>query len=202
MPAAKLSPTSPKITTTPPVIYSQPLEAHPSITEIAPDKFIMEAMDKQAAAERERRKKVLEAEGDKTAAELESEGSKIRIKNLSEGEKIVAILSTTCQHCKHAAYKLKIAAEKYDLPPIYVVFKGAKTKEGLAKLEEQKDVFFKESNSDLPYSYFNDDRVFKMSKGIFPTILHIKNSEVFHVWHGSTLTYDELEMLENTVSKN
>ena len=44
------------------------------ITEISPDKFITEAMDKQAAAERERRKKVLEAEGDKRAAELESEG--------------------------------------------------------------------------------------------------------------------------------
>lgn len=55
------------------------------ITEITPDKFITEAMDKQAAAERDRRKKVLEAEGDKRAAELESEGEKIRLKNESEG---------------------------------------------------------------------------------------------------------------------
>ncbi len=45
------------------------------ITEVSPDKFITEAMDKQAAAERERRKKVLEAEGDKRSAELESEGA-------------------------------------------------------------------------------------------------------------------------------
>lgn len=55
------------------------------ITEISPDKFITEAMDKQAAAERERRKKVLEAEGDKRSAELQSEGAKIRMKNESEG---------------------------------------------------------------------------------------------------------------------
>jgi regulator of protease activity HflC (stomatin/prohibitin superfamily) len=55
------------------------------ITEINPDKFITEAMDKQAAAERDRRKKVLEAEGDKRSAELESEGQKIRLKNESEG---------------------------------------------------------------------------------------------------------------------
>eukprot|EP01038_Epipyxis_sp_PR26KG_P004862 gene4862-6813_t len=55
------------------------------ITEIAPDRFIMESMDKQAAAERERRKKVLEAEGDKRSAELQSEGVKIRMKNESEG---------------------------------------------------------------------------------------------------------------------
>lgn len=75
------------------------------LTEILPDKFIMEvgtqlyswttktlnflyssqAMDKQAAAERERRKKVLDAEGDKRAAELQSEGEKIRMKNESEG---------------------------------------------------------------------------------------------------------------------
>jgi regulator of protease activity HflC (stomatin/prohibitin superfamily) len=55
------------------------------ITEITPDKFITEAMDKQAAAERERRKKVLDAEGDKRSAELESEGLKIKLKNESEG---------------------------------------------------------------------------------------------------------------------
>lgn len=58
------------------------------ITEITPDKFITESMDKQAAAERERRKKVLEAEGDKRAAELESEGQKIRMINESEGNLI------------------------------------------------------------------------------------------------------------------
>ena len=55
------------------------------ITEVAPDKFITEAMDKQAAAERDRRKRVLEAEGDKRSAELESEGVKIKMKNESEG---------------------------------------------------------------------------------------------------------------------
>lgn len=55
------------------------------ITTVSPDKFITEAMDKQAAAERNRRKKVLDAEGDKRAAELESEGVKIRMKNESEG---------------------------------------------------------------------------------------------------------------------
>lgn len=55
------------------------------ITEISPDKFITEAMDKQAAAERNRRKKVLDAEGDKRSLELESEGLKIKMKNESEG---------------------------------------------------------------------------------------------------------------------
>lgn len=55
------------------------------ITEVSPDKVIMEAMDKQAAAERGRRKKVLDAEGDKRSAELESEGVKIKMMNESEG---------------------------------------------------------------------------------------------------------------------
>lgn len=55
------------------------------ITTITPDKFITDAMAKQAAAERDRRKKLLEAEGDKRSAELESEGLKIRLKNESEG---------------------------------------------------------------------------------------------------------------------
>jgi len=37
MPAATLSLTFPKMTTAPPVIYSHPLESHPSITDKAPE---------------------------------------------------------------------------------------------------------------------------------------------------------------------
>lgn len=58
------------------------------ITEVSPDRFITEAMDKQAAAERERRKKVLDAEGNKKSLELESEGNKISLINESEGNRI------------------------------------------------------------------------------------------------------------------
>ncbi len=44
------------------------------ITEIAPDKQISVAMDRQAAAERIRRERVLTAEGNKRAICLEAEG--------------------------------------------------------------------------------------------------------------------------------
>jgi len=55
------------------------------ITEVRPDLHISDAMDKQAAAERNRREKVLEAEGDKLKMTLESEGVKIKLQNESEG---------------------------------------------------------------------------------------------------------------------
>mmetsp|Transcript_33565 Transcript_33565/g.44311 ORF Transcript_33565/g.44311 Transcript_33565/m.44311 type:complete len:348 (-) Transcript_33565:483-1526(-) len=55
------------------------------ITEITPDKFISEAMDKQAAAERTRRERVLNAEGEKRSQQLESEGVKLKLINESEG---------------------------------------------------------------------------------------------------------------------
>lgn len=55
------------------------------ITEITPDEEIRVAMDKQAAAERDRREQVLRAEGDKRRAELTSEGVKISLTNESEG---------------------------------------------------------------------------------------------------------------------
>jgi regulator of protease activity HflC (stomatin/prohibitin superfamily) len=58
------------------------------ITDITPDRFILEAMDKQAAAERSRREQVLSAEGDKRQAVLQSEGVKIKLTNESEGERI------------------------------------------------------------------------------------------------------------------
>ena len=58
------------------------------ITEITPDEQIRVAMDKQAAAERDRREQVLRAEGDKRRAELTSEGVKISLTNESEGRLI------------------------------------------------------------------------------------------------------------------
>lgn len=58
------------------------------ITEITPDNQIRIAMDKQAAAERDRREHVLRAEGDKQRAQLTSEGVKIQLTNESEGNLI------------------------------------------------------------------------------------------------------------------
>lgn len=58
------------------------------ITEITPDQQIRIAMDKQAAAERDRREQVLRAEGAKRRAELESEGLRISLSNESEGNLI------------------------------------------------------------------------------------------------------------------
>ena len=58
------------------------------ITEITPDQQIRVAMDKQAAAERDRRERVLRAEGEKRRAELESEGVKISLTNESQGTAI------------------------------------------------------------------------------------------------------------------
>ncbi|KAG7374690.1 SPFH domain / Band 7 family protein [Nitzschia inconspicua] len=55
------------------------------ITEITPDHQIRIAMDKQAAAERDRREHVLRAEGDKQRVQLTSEGVKISLTNESEG---------------------------------------------------------------------------------------------------------------------
>jgi regulator of protease activity HflC (stomatin/prohibitin superfamily) len=58
------------------------------ITEITPDPHIRLAMDKQAAAERDRRERVLRGEGDKQRAQLTSEGVKISLQNESEGNLI------------------------------------------------------------------------------------------------------------------
>ena len=52
---------------------------------MTPDEQISIAMDRQAAAERARRERVLTAEGEKRAATLKSEGVKIQLINESEG---------------------------------------------------------------------------------------------------------------------
>ncbi len=73
---------------------------------MSPDKSTLEAMARQAAAERERRSTVLEAEGRKRAAELESEGDKLRIINESEGR-----LVQVRNEADATSYKLKAEAE-------------------------------------------------------------------------------------------
>lgn len=76
------------------------------VTEVTPDLRTSEAMGRQAAAERERRSKVLEAEGAKRAAELESEGDKIRMINTSEGE-----LIKVQNYARAKKYQLQAEAE-------------------------------------------------------------------------------------------
>lgn len=106
---------------------------------------------------------------------------------LDEGEVIVAFLSVTCRHCKNAAYKLQIAKDKNkDLPRVATVFIGKK---------EKIDAFWEESNSRLPYVFFPDRRVYKITNGIFPTIFYLKDGYVEKHWTGESFTYEELEKL-------
>ena len=105
---------------------------------------------------------------------------------LNAGEVIVAFFSVSCKHCKNVAYKLSIAQEKYDLPRIVTVFIGK---------EEKLPDFWKDSNSNFPHVFFKDKRVFKITSGKFPTIMHIKEGLVINHWTGSTFTYAEVEKL-------
>jgi thiol-disulfide isomerase/thioredoxin/uncharacterized membrane protein YphA (DoxX/SURF4 family) len=109
---------------------------------------------------------------------------------IGEKKSIVAFLSLTCQHCKTVAYKLQIAAKKYNLPPIYFVFKGTYD-------EKLYQAFSKESNSSLPFTFYNDNNIFKITKGRFPTIMFIENNIVKKVWNSQTLTQEELEKIIN-----
>lgn len=105
---------------------------------------------------------------------------------LNDGEVIVAFLSVTCKHCKTAAYMLEIAKRKYNLPRVVAVFIGD---------EEKLPKFWLESNSDFPYVFFANKRIYKITNGKFPTIMHMKDGLVMNHWTGSTFTYAEVEKL-------
>ena len=105
---------------------------------------------------------------------------------LNDGEVIVAFLSVTCKHCKTAAYMLEIAKRKYNLPSVVAVFIGD---------EEKLPKFWSESNSDFPYVFFANKRIYKITSGKFPTIMHMKDGLVMNHWTGSTFTYAEVEKL-------
>lgn len=57
------------------------------ITDISPDKDIIESMNKQLVSERNRREQILNAKGQKESSQLISEGELMKINNESEGLK-------------------------------------------------------------------------------------------------------------------
>ena len=62
------------------------------IKNIAPPRDLLEAMEKQMRAERERREAVLKAEGDKRSAILRAEGEREAAIQLAEGARQAAVL--------------------------------------------------------------------------------------------------------------
>jgi len=99
------------------------------LTEITPDEQIRIAMDKQAAAERDRREQVLRAEGDKRRAELTSEGMKISMTNESEGK----LIQITNEAEAEKLHILRVAEGKAEAMKIQALAQA----EAIEKIAEQ-----------------------------------------------------------------
>ena len=104
--------------------------------------------------------------------------------NPSEGEYILTFFSLTCPHCKYGAQKLAVAQRKFELPQIHVFFIGE---------EQMVEGFFAETNSEFPFTLFNDNDFFKFNDGVLPTYLYVVNGQVYKKWHGARLDYQTLE---------
>lgn len=103
--------------------------------DVRTDKRINEAMDRQAAAERIRREKVLQAEGEKEEARLMSEGALIRLENESEGNRIRVENEARAEA---EAVRLRSEAESNALLTIANALKSANGKEA-AQLAVARD---------------------------------------------------------------
>ena len=99
------------------------------LTEITPDEQIRIAMDKQAAAERDRREQVLRAEGDKRRVELTSEGMKISMTNESEGK----LIQITNEAEAEKLHILRVAEGKAEAMKIQALAQA----EAIEKIAEQ-----------------------------------------------------------------
>ena len=86
-------------------------------------------MDKQAAAERDRREQVLRAEGDKRRAELTSEGMKISMTNESEGK----LIQITNEAEAEKLHILRVAEGKAEAMKIQALAQA----EAIEKIAEQ-----------------------------------------------------------------
>ena len=114
------------------------------IKNIAPPRDILDAMEKQMRAERERREAILKAEGEKRAAILRAEGEREAAVHKAEGEKRAVILRAegeaeailAVQRAKAESIKMVFGAIKDSSPTKEVV--AVRTLETLEKVADGK----------------------------------------------------------------
>ncbi len=114
------------------------------IRNIAPPRDLLDAMEKQMRAERERREAILKAEGDKRSAILRAEGDREAQVHLAEGQRQASILRAqgeaesilAVQNAKAKGIKMVYNAIKESAPTKEVV--AIRSLEALEKVSEGK----------------------------------------------------------------
>lgn len=90
--------------------------------------------------------------------------------DLQKGKWIVAFLSATCQHCKIAAYKLKIIKDKDPEIPVFFVLNGD---------DEDLKAFYEETKSEkIPHTILLGSEFIKISGPSLPAIFMISDGIV------------------------
>ena len=89
---------------------------------------------------------------------------------LTKGKHILAFLSTTCPHCRLAAYKLHVMHGRNPLLPIFLVLNG--------KPENIADFYNETKANDIPAINLKGVYMLKMSGPQLPAIFFINNDTV------------------------
>jgi hypothetical protein len=91
-------------------------------------------------------------------------------KSLSTGKHIIAFMSATCPHCRIAAKKIKIMADKNHAIPFYLVLNG--------KADAVKGFFDDTKLTNVPYTNLNGKGFVFLAGLVMPYICLVNNSEV------------------------
>ena len=105
--------------------------------------------------------------------------------DLKKGKRIVCFYSTVCSHCRIAAKKMDIMAEKISIPDS-VFFWGVYDSKG--KLDE-----FLSSKNIKEHDYvLLDSKIFSITHGRLPLILLMRDGHVEEMMSNQTLTEDKV----------
>lgn len=106
-------------------------------------------------------------------------------KALSEGKQVMVFMSMTCPHCRIAAKKIRILAERNPELPFYFVLNGK---------NKSLKPFFEDTHTDsIPYCILNGKKFVYLAGTVMPRILLINNSMVEHDVDYIDLDQEELE---------
>lgn len=109
--------------------------------------------------------------------------------DFSTGKHIVAFFSPHCLHCKNAARKLSVIADKAKLPAIVAVMNGS---------AEEILSFKEETRSSFPTIQYEGGGFFKLSGAALPAIVYLEDGILRKKWTSDLFDVAEFEQLADS----
>lgn len=107
------------------------------------------------------------------------------LEDLRYGERLIAIFTSTCEHCKQTAIELKELSDDHVIPPVFILLYSS---DSLSTIE-----FYNFTRISYPYHIINDSELFELigDSPHPPKVYLLKQGEIISSWDEDITNYIE-----------